>query len=78
MNLTDFNYNYLNKLSENISKEQISIFLLGNFNDNLLNYNEHLQTNDFLASLASKSFILLILQPIKITGHSHNLIDNVF
>ena len=30
--LTDFNYNYLNKLSENISKEQKSIFLLGDFN----------------------------------------------
>ena len=29
MDLTDFNCNYLNKLLENISKEQKSIFLLG-------------------------------------------------
>ena len=36
--LTDFNCNYLNKLLENISKEQKSIFLLGDFNVNLLNY----------------------------------------
>ena len=37
--LNDFNCNYLNKLLENISKEQKSIFLLGDFNVNLLNYN---------------------------------------
>ena len=29
MDLTDFNCNYLNKLLENISKEQKSVFLLG-------------------------------------------------
>ena len=51
MDLTDFNCNYLNKLLENISKEQKSIFLLGDFNVNLLNYNEHNQTSEFLDSL---------------------------
>ena len=45
MDLTDFNCNYLNKLLENISKEQKSVFLHGDFNVNLLNYNEHNQTN---------------------------------
>ena len=38
MDLTDFDSNYLNKLLENISKEQKSIFLIGDFNVNLLNY----------------------------------------
>ena len=33
MDLTDFNINYLNKLLENISKEQKSIFLFGDFNN---------------------------------------------
>ena len=42
MDLADFNCNYLNKLLENVSKEQKSIFLLGSFNVNLLNYNENL------------------------------------
>ena len=45
MDLTYFNCNYLNKLLQNISKEQKSVFLPGNFNVNLLNYNEHNQTN---------------------------------
>ena len=58
---------YFNKLLQNISKEQKSIFLLGEFNVNLLNYNEHNQTNKFLDSLGSNSFIPLILQPIRIT-----------
>ena len=51
MDLTDFNCNYLNKQSENISKEQKSIFLLGDFNVNLLTYNEHNQATEHLDSL---------------------------
>ena len=74
--LADFNCNYLNKLLENISKEQKSIFLLGDFNVNLLN--EHNETNEFLVSLASNSFIPLVLQPTRITSHSNTLIDNIF
>ena len=78
MDLTDFNCNYFNKLLDNISKEQKSIFLLGDFNVKPLNYNEHNQTNEFLDSLASNSFIPLILQPTIITSHSNTLIDNIF
>ena len=51
LDLTDFECNYLNKLLQNISKEQKSIFLLGDFNVNLLIYNKHNQTNEFLDSL---------------------------
>ena len=78
MDLTDFNSNYLNKLLENISKEQKSIFLLGDFNVNLLNYNEHNPTNEFLDSLVSNSFIPINLQPTRITSHSNTLLDNIF
>ena len=77
MDLADFNCNYLNKL-ESVSTEQKSIFLYGVFNFNLLNYNEHNQTNEFLDSAASNSFITLILQPTRITSHSNTLIDNIF
>ena len=67
MDLADFNCNYLNELLESTSKEQKSIFLLGNFNVNLLIYNEHNETNEFLDSLAFNFFIPLILQPTRIT-----------
>ena len=56
MDLVDFICSYLNQLLENISKEQKSVFLFGDFNLNLLNYNEHNQTNKFLDSLAFNSF----------------------
>ena len=36
MTLNNFNCNYLNKLLENIPKEQKSVFLLGDFNVNLI------------------------------------------
>ena len=78
IDFTDFNCSYLDTLLENISKEQKSIFLLEDFNVNLLKYNEHNQTNKFLDSFASNSFILLILQPTRITSHSNNLIDSTF
>ena len=45
---------------------------------NLLNYNDHQPTNDFLDSLASNSFIPYILHPTRITNHSKTLIDNIF
>ena len=47
MDLNAFYCNYLNTLLENISKEQKSVFLVGVFNVNLLNYNEHNQINEF-------------------------------
>ena len=34
--------------------------------------------HEFLDSLASNSFIPLILQPTRITSHSNTLIDNIF
>ena len=78
MDLDDFNKNFLNKLLEKVSKEQKSVYLLGDFNVNLLNYNDHPPTNEFLDSLASNSVIPYILQPTRITDHSETLIDNIF
>ena len=55
MDLTGFNSNYLKNLLEKVSKKQNSVFLLGDFNINLLNYNVHNLINEFLNSLASNS-----------------------
>ena len=76
MDVLEFN-NHLNQMLE-VSKEQKQIFLLGDFNINLLNYNIHQPTNDFLDSLASNSIIPYFLQPTRLTSHSKTLIDNVF
>ena len=71
----DFNTKYLNNLLDKVSKEQKSVFLLGDFNVSLLNYNDHNPTNEFLDSFASNSYIL---QPTRLTSHSKTLIDNIF
>ena len=78
MDLDYFSENFLNKLLEEISKEQKSLYLLGHFNVSLLNYNNHTPTNEFLDSLASISVIPYVLQPTRITDHSETLIDNIF
>ena len=75
MDLADFNSNYLNNLLEKISKEQKFVFLLGDFNINLMNYNVHNPANQFLDSLASNSFLPYILQSTRITSHSKTLIN---
>ena len=53
-------------------------FFLGDFNINLLNYNDHQPTNDFLDSLAFNSFIPYILHSTRITSHSKTLTDIIF
>ena len=77
MDVIEFN-NHLNQVLEKISKEQKQIFLLGDFNNNLLNYNVHQPNHDFLNSLASNSIIQYILQPTRLTSHSNTTLDNIF
>ena len=62
MDVTNFNQDYLNVLPDKISKEEKNIFLLGDFDISLLNYNEYRPTNYFLDSLVSSSLLPYILQ----------------
>ena len=78
MDVLDFKNNYVNQIFEILSKKRKKGFLIGDFNINLLNCNDHQPTNDFLDSLASNSFIPYILHPTRITSHSKTLIDNIF
>ena len=48
MDLDEFKGNFLNPLLNKISKEGKSIFLLGKFNVDLLKYDHHEPTNEFL------------------------------
>ena len=63
---------------EKVSQKQKQIFLLGDFNINLLNYNIHQPANGFLDSLASNSIIPYVLQPKRLTSHSRTLTGNIF
>ena len=78
MNINEFNDDYLNELLDKLSKENKTIFLLGDCNINLLNYDIHPPTNEFLDSLSSHNFVPHILQPSRVTANSKTFIDNIF
>ena len=52
--------------------------IAGDFNLNLLKYNSHVPTGDFLNSMLSYNFVPTICQPTRITEFSASLIDNIF
>ena len=51
---------------------------MGDFNLDLLQIQSHKDVDNFLDILGSSSFQPQILQPTRITDHSHTLIDNIF
>ena len=59
-------------------KKKKRIFVLGDFNVNLLKYNEDQSTNKYLGSLALNSLIPNTLQPTSLTSHSNTFIGNIF
>ena len=54
------------------------MFLLGDFNIDLMHYSEHKPTNEFLDSFASNSYSPYIIQARRHTSHSRTLTDNIF
>jgi hypothetical protein len=51
---------------------------MGDFNLDLLNYEHHTTTQEFLDALFSHMIIPLISRPTRVTAHSATLIDNIF
>ena len=74
MDLNEFNCYYLNPLLQKLAKELKTVFLLGDFNIDLLNYEQHKATNEFLDYMV----LPYIIQPTRITSHSKSVIDNIF
>ena len=50
----------------------------GSFNLNLMNYQSHNLTCEFLDMMYSNTFFPLITRPTRITSHSATLVDNIF
>ena len=63
---------------QKISKEKKKVFLLGDFNVDLLEYDKHAGTNEFIDSLSSYMYLPYILRPARVTGHLQTIIDNIF
>ena len=70
MSINEFNDDYLNELLDKLSKENKTIFLFGDFNIDLLNFDINPPTNEFLDSLSFHYFLPHILQPSSVTTNS--------
>ena len=77
METNEFNNFYLNRLFEKIKTEKKNVILLGDFNINLMNFENCNVTDEFLELITTNSLIPLILKPTRITSHSQTLIDNI-
>ena len=51
IDLFEFTHYYLDTLLEKLAKEQKTVFLVGDFNVDLLKYEQHKTTNEFFDSL---------------------------
>ena len=71
--LTSHFQNLLSKISSNKL-----VFILGDFNINLLNYDSHTPTNDFVNNLFSHSLLPCIHHPTRISQNSGSVIDNIY
>ena len=51
---------------------------MGDFNINLLNYDHHMETHDYVDTMFSNSLIPQITKPTRITPTTATLIDNIY
>ena len=54
------------------------VFILGDFNINLLDYDSYNPTCDFVSSLLSQHFLPYIIHPTRVSDYSSTIIDNIF
>ena len=70
--------NYLDNLLQKLGKDNKHIYIMGDFNINLLNYESHSDTNDFINTMVSYYLLVYVLHPARVTDHSSTVIDNIY
>ena len=78
MSINDFTKLYFSPISDNINKERKKGVLLGDFNINLLDFNEKREIGKFVDIAASHNFFPTISIPTRLTDTASTLIDNIF
>ena len=61
-----------------VRRENKTCYFLGDYNINILNYESHAQTAQFVDMMSSNVFLPLITRPSRVTATSATLIDNIF
>ena len=68
---------YLESILSKLDKNKI-ICIMGDFNINLLSYESHRDTSEFINSMVSHCLLPHILQPTRVTDYSATVINNIF
>ena len=76
-NLENFT-NYITASIDKISKEMKFCVLMGDWNVNLINFESHTPTEEFINTMGAYYFQPHIIKPTRITDHSATLIDHIF
>ena len=69
---------HIETILHNLVRENKNIFILGDFNINLLNCINHPASVNFLNVMDSNYLLPYILQPTRVTDRGDTLIDNIF
>ena len=68
----------LNDMLAKMTSDNKNIYIMGDFNINILNSDSHVLTSQFVETMYSKSLFPLINKPTRIHNESATLIDNIF
>ena len=78
MSMDEFNSDYLNPLLNKASMENKLLFLVGDFNVDLLKANSNKSFAEYLDTLSSYNLLPHIILPTRVTDVSCTIIDNIF
>ena len=81
MNLNEFNQQLNSSkhtITKNFKRKEKCFSRHANFIVDLLKYDKHAGTNEFIDSLSSYMYLPYILHPTRVTGHSQIIIENIF
>ena len=68
---------HLSDIMDQVTNENKKIILAGDFNIDLLKYDSHNKTNDFVDDIFAHGMLPLITKPTRITNHSATIIDHI-
>ena len=69
---------FSDKIEEMFRCKTTPLYICGDFNVNLLSYENHKSTEYFVNQMFSLALFPLIVRPTRITGHCYSIIDNIF
>ena len=69
---------YIQRMLSNPTVSNKHVFILGNFNINLLDYDSHIPTMDFISPFLSQHCLPYIIHPTQVSNPSSTIIYNIF